>query len=531
MKQWKTEPEKWLFRILLVVFIASMVPVLYLSRYAFPNCDDFTYGVQTHSVWNATHSFGEVIKTAFAVTKETWQLWQGTWFSIFLMTLTPGIFGEKWYFLTTFLMAGMLGGSICVLMRTVLCRYISPAKENRYLRGICTLTVLFLTFQTFVSPVLALYWYNGSLHYVFMESVLFFAVSALLCLETSEQKSKKIGWMIVSAVLCALLGGANLLTGLQSVILIVLLTAWELFRKKKNRFWFLFPLVCNLIGFAFNVLAPGNLIREDTAESMGAVKAILMSFYWGVVYVTEWLTPIVLVGFAMLIPVAYRLAKQATGKFFKPLYTVILSFCIFSAMFTPTLYATSSEGPDRCKNVMRVVLYLLVFFNLLNACGWVWQQKQPGQHSQPGQGKLPEAEMQSAQSERGQEAKAGQSVPGFFYTVLELLEEKKSAFYAVTLVATGVIFLFAADKNTYTSVSAFRSIVNGEAAEYAAENDARLELYTNGEAEITITPLSAEPYLLYIDDVTNEGDRGYWLNLALMDYYGKDKITVSGPEE
>ena len=74
LKQWKTEPEKWLFRILLVVFIASMVPVLYLSRYGFPNCDDFTYGLETHRVWNATHSFGEVLKTALAVTKETWQL-------------------------------------------------------------------------------------------------------------------------------------------------------------------------------------------------------------------------------------------------------------------------------------------------------------------------------------------------------------------------------------------------------------------------------------------------------------------------
>ena len=70
LKQWKTEPEKWLFRILLVVFIASMVPVLYLSRYGFPNCDDFTYGLETHRVWNATHSFGEVLKTALAVTKE-----------------------------------------------------------------------------------------------------------------------------------------------------------------------------------------------------------------------------------------------------------------------------------------------------------------------------------------------------------------------------------------------------------------------------------------------------------------------------
>ena len=95
----------------------------------------------------------------------------------------------------------------------------------------------------------------------------------------------------------------------------------------------------------------------------------------------------------------------------------------------------------------------------------------------------------------------------------------------------GCDFPLCGDKNTYTSVSAVRSILNGEAAEYAAENNARLELYTNGEPEITITPLSVEPYLLYIDDVTNEGDRGYWLNLALMDYYGKDRITVSEPEE
>ena len=95
-------------------------------------------------------------------------------------------------------------------------------------------------------------------------------------------------------------------------------------------------------------------------------------------------------------------------------------------MFTPTLYATSSEGPDRCKNVMRVVLYLLVFFNLLNGCGWAWQLKQPGQRKQSEQ--LP------------------QSRPGFFTGCWSFWKKQKSAFYAVTLIAMGVIFLFAADK-------------------------------------------------------------------------------------
>lgn len=108
---------------------------------------------------------------------------------------------------------------------------------------------------------------------------------------------------------------------------------------------------------------------------------------------------------------------------------------------------------------MRVVLYLLVFFNLLNGCGWAWQLKQPGQRKQ---------------------SDSIRSPAGIFYRLLELLEETKSAFYAVTLIAMGVIFLFAADKNTYTSVSAVRSILNGEAAEYAAENNARLNCIQTG---------------------------------------------------
>ena len=323
----------------------------------FPNCDDFTYGLETHRVWNATHSFGEVLKTALAVTKGTWQLWQGTWFSIFLMTLTPGVFGEKWYFLTTLLMAGMLGGSICVLMHTVLCRYISRAKENRYLRWkSCTLTVLFLTFSD-LSFRRCLRCIGITARCIMYSWRLFCSLQCLRCFawKHRNRNTKKILWMILSAVLCALLGGANLLTGLQSVILIVLLTAWES-GKRKIVSGFCFRLSAVWLALRLTCLAPGNLIREDTAESMGAIKAIVMSFYWGTVYVTEWLTPIVLVGFAMLIPAIYRLAKQAEGKFFKPLYAVFLSFCVFSAMFTPTLYATSSEGPDRCKNVMRVVL-------------------------------------------------------------------------------------------------------------------------------------------------------------------------------
>ena len=167
-------------------------------------------------------------------------------------------FRGKWYFLTTFLMAGMLGGGICVLMHTVLCRYISRAKENRYLRGICTLTVLFLTFQTFVSPVLALYWYNGSLHYVFHGgcSVLCSVCAALPGNIGTEIKENPLDDPFCRSVRTVRRGKPvdRLTVGDPDRTA----DGMGVFPEKKNRFWFLLPFICSLAGFAFNVLAPGN---------------------------------------------------------------------------------------------------------------------------------------------------------------------------------------------------------------------------------------------------------------------------------
>ena len=109
-------------------------------------------------------------------------------------------------------------------------------------------------------------------------------------------------------------------------------------KKKESRFWALLPVIANLAGFAFNVLAPGNSIRENTAEGMGVVMSVAMSFYWGAVYVTEWLTPVVLIGFTLMLPLIWKLAKRSEISFFKPLWAAGLSFCVFSAMFTPVSY-------------------------------------------------------------------------------------------------------------------------------------------------------------------------------------------------
>lgn len=514
----KEQPDKWIFRILLAAFLASMIPLWYLSRYTVPGCDDYTYGVKTHGAWLATHSLLEVLRAALETTKEYWHLWQGTYSSIFLMTLSPGILDEKWYFLTTFLMTGMLIASVTALVWVVLKKYVCEApqegradgkaadvwkKEGKYQAGICILVLLFLIFQTMVAPSDGLFWYNGALHYVFMESVLFFQAAVLLSWRKAKSSASQAAWLVLAMLLSFVLGGANLLTGLQSCILMTFLMLYNLYRlwrgnKKripieKRQLWLLFPYFLNLSGFALNVLAPGNTVRETTAQGMSAAAAIVMSFYWGAVFVTEWLTPIVLAGFLLLCPAIWRLVKKSEAQFLNPAVTVFFSYCVFAAMFTPTLYATSSEGPDRCKNVMRIVLYLLVFFNLANAFGWFFKHRKDA----------------------------------LICRMLRVIEENYAGWLFFCMAAVGCIFLLAADKNTYTSISALRSVANGEAAQYYEENRARLALYNDENVpDVEITCLTAKPYLLFKADVGNEGSTDYWINISIVDYYQKNSLTV-----
>ena len=528
----KKNTDRWLALLWLAAFCVTMMPLLYLSRYAVPGCDDYTYGMKTHGAWLDTHSLAAVLRAAAETAAEYWHQWQGTYSSIFLMTLSPGILKERWYFLTTFFMAGMLCGSICALVYAVIGRYVcvengirpdaqadisapgrNPAAERRASRRwrilLCVLVLCFLSLQTMVAPSDGLYWYNGALHYVFMESVLFFQAAALLtfCRMTGTgQKARFLLWA-VSLLLAAVLGGANLLTGLQSCILTAFLELYLLWTGRRSRkngedrknsrmtaaFWVFSVLTVNLAGFAVNVLAPGNAVRETTAEGMGAVKAILLSFYWAAVFFTEWMTPLVLIGFLLMLPVLWKLTENSRADFFHPAAAAAVSFCIFAAMFTPTLFATSSEGPDRCKNIMRVAMYLLVFFNLLNALGWL---------------RVPKKE-------------------NLLRRMIGNAEESYAFWLTMCSVGMALLFLFPANKNTYTSISAFRSLVNGEAEQFYEENAQRMELYNDESLpDVTISYLTAKPYLLFKEDVGNEGSPDYWINISVVGYYRKNSVTV-----
>ncbi|MDE7197708.1 MAG: hypothetical protein K2O15_02380, partial [Lachnospiraceae bacterium] len=106
------------------------------------------------------------------------------------------------------------------------------------------------------------------------------------------------------------------------------------------------------------------------------------------------------------------------------------------------------------------------------------------------------------------------------------LEKAGNGMSVVCLLFLLAVWVLTADKNTYTSISALRSVVKGEAQTFYQEAMERHALYTDESiAEVEVTPYSVRPALFDFDDLSE--DEGNWLNLAVARYYHKDSVRCA----
>lgn len=513
----KKNPDKSLYWLLFVIFIASMIPIWYLAKYTVPSLDDYYFGIFPHHAWKESHSLAGVIKGAWDQVYFYYFAKQATYSSIFLMALFPGVLDESYYVLTPFIMTGMLIGSITVLTHTLLkdCMGI----KNKYAVGSVNLIMLFLVVQTLIAPLEAIYWYNGALHYVFMQSVMYFEVSLILHYMHTYKRSTKIACLAIASILGIIVGGANLITGLQaciiSAIYVLVLIGQRIAEKKadgffakvkigrfeKKNLFILIPIAFTIVGFMCNALAPGNALREEVEVQMNPIKAVIMSFEWGAIYAVSWMIPMAIVALATIAVIIWKYAACGERNYLNPLLMGIISYGVFSAMLTPTFYATSADAPTRVKNIIGTALYVLILINMINGFGYYRRHKDK------------KAEHNKALAAR----------------IMDLTIDKSYTVVLAGIVTILMIFVFTSDKNAYTSMSAVRSAMNGEAKRYYEQCQSRIELYLDdSQKDITISKLTedAKPYLLFKQDVGNDGDEGYWQIVQLRDYYDKDSITV-----
>lgn len=470
--------------------LLSLLPLFLLGKYNVMCIDDYDYGRRVHEVWQATGSFTASVQEAWRQNMDFYQEWQGTYISCFLMGMCPMNFNYHIAWVVPILMIGMFASSSFVLGRHILIRWLGCEKGGA---SLSMALLLFVFYQVIEAPFEGIYWYNGSTHYVLMQSVWFFVLTLISESLWAEKRGHAAVCCAAAAILAVIVGGGNLVTGLQAEILMAFLVCYAVIQMKDRMAYVIIPFLSGSVGFLINVLAPGNGKRGsvDMDEGYSAIKAIALSFYNTAVFAIRWTPVLVVLLWLLLLPLLWKFVKHSKKDFSHPVLVTAGAYCVISAMFTPTLFAVGMVGLSRVDNIIQMTYYLAVLAVTAYWLGYFSHRKR-------------------------REDGAAEAF-GLF------LERAGNRMSAVCLLLLLGVWVLTADKNTYTSISALRSIVNGEAQTFYQEAMERHALYTDEElTDVVVLPYSEKPYLFSFDDLSE--DPGNWLNLAVARYYHKDSV-------
>lgn len=469
--------------LILCAFAVCLIPLLYLSRYDVPCADDYIYGTAAHLTLVHGGTLGEALAAALEHTVSTYRTWQGSYAAVFLMCIQPAVFSESFYRITPWLMSAALFGGLFVLCFCLMEKvFRMPRHMGTILGGLVgTLYLLLMPY-----PSESLYWFNGSVYYTFFHGI------AMMTVALSVITGKKGGGLRI-AVLCllaAFLAGGNLVTGLTLCLMAA--SGFALLLMKKDTAGIrrlIFPVTVLLVCFGFNVFAPGNSVRavNEMARTPDALGSILESFSMALRYAVRWCRLPVLGGMLVLGMAFWAALPGCSFRFRLPGLFSLWSYCLFSAMFCPTVYTFGWAGPGRLQDIIFCSYLLLLALNLFYWLGWLRLRRAPHREAVQGVRLLPAV--------------------GAMILCLVLL--------AASAALNGGISL----------ASAYTALSTGQAAVFYREAQERLEILKDPAVRVAeLKPYTDPPYLLYFDDLYDDPEA--WQNRDMANYYEKDKVIL-----
>ena len=465
----------------LAAFLLCLAPLLYLGRYDVPCADDYNYGASVRLVLAHGGSARDVLRALVTRVVDTWHGWQGSYSAIALMCLQPAVFSEKLYAVTPWIMCASLYGGLFCFCACLLGRVFGLPRRVGVITA-ALLGVLSLLLVPF--PVETLYWYNGSVYYTFFHGLALFALA--LGIRTAREGGA--GRILGLSLLGFFLGGGNLVTGLTLALLgpSALALLW-LLKKPVEARRLLLPCLLFLLGFALNILAPGNAQRQLSFEGYTpeAIPAILRSFRFAAEYGLRWLRLPVLGVLLVLGQLFWASLPASSFRFRFPGLVSLWSFCLFAAMFCPTSYATGGLGAMRVTDIIYYAWLLLLALNLFYWLGWL-SRRRPARR---------EAALRP--------------VPLFASLVLCV------ALLGVSAVLHGGISV----------ASALTTLRTGEARAYYETAQERFAILNDPTVTVAELPgYASPPYLLFFDDLSE--DIYDWRNTGVAVFYEKEAVLL-----
>ncbi len=496
--------EKFQIRLIavgLILFLVLMlIPLFQISHYSFISTDDYSFLAESLTVWRQTHSVGKVLLAQIHFTYDFYQTWQGTYFDVWLLSSLLGFFAENAYYMGTYLSLGGLVTaeliSFLIILRKVLhadyCRSIIVAIS-------CIAMQVLLTSV----PVEAYYWFTSAIMYTFIYglTVLLGACLVLLYHSPSLSTLRMVLLNILILFLNIAIGGSNYITALCTLLIYLAALAYFCVRRHRWRFVLLLQSILFSTAFLINMTAPGNQIRQASSgvSHLPALQSILLSLKEAAHYLTVWIVPPVMVLGILLIPIIWKIVDIRKYKYPFPALVSLVSFGLFAAQFTPTIYALGITGAGRVLNLYRFSMFIWLYGNEIYWIGWL--KRRPGISKSISVESIPTENTAST-------AKTSWLLPAWL--------------------AGGMILLFSLHiwaGDTLTSVSAWKSLRSGEAMQYYAEYQERLTvLQDDTQKEVVLAPYSVKPYLLFFHDIVEDSDD--WVNREVAGWYHKTSVIL-----
>lgn len=544
-KRKRLSPEKScdlrrLSYLLIVIYALSLIPVLVIGKYDYPSADDFSMGLGTRLVYEATGSLLAVAGKILSETVRYYRTWIGYFTSCLFTTVSPATFGEACYALTPAVILLALHVGVAVFFYALMEKALGM---NRYARRCMTVLALFLMVQRMPEGSLrveAFYWYSGAGNYTLTFSVGLLYLAFYVLSVCGVRRKKRSLFLVLACIMGFLAGGGNYLSALSFAVVSVLFAVY-LVKRKIGR---LLPAAFYLCGFAVSCLSPGNRIRGGEAEGYGALKSILLSLYYTLSYpLNQWMNWAVLLiltlagvifwmGFAEIefsganakaggaaasekagetVRGAAAPEKAGSGaqavqlRFAAPFPAAVLAYGIVSCVVTPALYAQGNMDAGRIQSTfwLHAVLVLLLLEWYL--VGGLYRRFSKEQNASA------VSCLQNASAASCLRNGAGGFVRAIllFFIVFSLLAVK-------------------GNPDFYTGTSAVFELLDGSAAQYGRENEERLRILKNPREQDAVLPrYTVQPNLLYFEDVSEDPDD--WINQKMSEYYGKNSIRgISG---
>ena len=193
-----TKTTKYAAVIIAALFLLSLVPFILLAPYNVPSADDFGYGAPVHYALAAGAGFLGVIKALAENLRYTYMNWQGTFSSVILFSLQPGVADDRFYIITPFVMLAAVIVPIFFALNSV-------RDMNRSGKLLIGSVIALLSVQFLPSVADGIFWWNGGVHYTVFWCLAVLAI--VLQIKISDQKPAKNITVFSKCMFAFLVGG------------------------------------------------------------------------------------------------------------------------------------------------------------------------------------------------------------------------------------------------------------------------------------------------------------------------------------